>query len=118
VLEVSRFVTAPGLPRDRTLRVRHRLASALMEYGLEQELSAYTLVTHMSWLPTLLCVGWTCDPLGLPQPLGTDQVGAMRIEVSEAGLAALRSFGGRYPVITPHSSAEPVVATWSTAHAV
>ncbi len=118
VLEVSRFVTAPGLPRDRTLRVRHRLASALMEHGLEEELSDYTLVTHMSWLPTLLSVGWSCAPLGLAQPLGAESIGAMRIEVSEAGLAALRSFGGRYPVITPHPSSEVLVAIRSAAYAV
>ena len=100
VREISRLVTAPDLPRDRCMRVRHRLASALMEYGLMIGLRSYTLVTHTSWLPTLLCVGWTCRPLGLPADKDQQSIGAMAIEVSQAGLTAIRSFGGRYPVLS------------------
>lgn len=110
IREISRLVTAPGLPRERCMRVRHRLASALMEYGLYLGLESYTLVTHTSWLPTLLCVGWTCRPLGLPQMRDGQSIGALAIEVSPAGLAALRSFGGRYPVLELEQHPVPVLA--------
>jgi len=118
VFEVSRFVTAQGLERERTMRVRHRLASALMEYGVDLDLSAYTLVTHLSWLPTLLCVGWTCRPLGLPHALGRESIGALTIEVSQQGLAELRRFGGRYPVIRNHHTEPPSLAEEGATYAV
>ncbi len=100
IREVSRLVTAPDLSRERCMRVRHRLASALMEYGLLRRLRSYTFVTHTSWLPTLMSVGWTCQPLGLPQIRGRQSIGALAVQISEAGLATLRSFGGRHPVLT------------------
>lgn len=109
VREISRLATAPDLPRDRTMRVRHRIASALMEYGLHLRLSAFTFVTHTSWLPTLLCVGWTCHPLGLPQERDGLSVGALSIEVSEAGLSTLRGFGGRYPVLSLPNAPVPTL---------
>jgi len=110
VREISRLVTATDLPRERSMRVRHRIASALMEYGLFLGLESYSLVTHMSWLPTLLCVGWTCHPLGLPQMRDGQSVGALSIEVSQAGLATLRGFGGRYPVLQLEPAPAPVCA--------
>lgn len=110
VREISRLATAPDLPRDRTMRVRHRIASALMEYGLHLGLGSYTFVTHTSWLPTLLCVGWTCHPLGLPKERDGLSIGALSIEVSEAGLSTLRGFGGRYPVLSLPNRALPIRA--------
>ena len=111
IREISRLVTAPDAPRERRMRIQHRLAGALLEYGLELGLSAYTLVTHTTWMPTLLCVGWSCRPLGLPQPRDGQLIGALMIEVTREGLAAQRSFGGRYPALSLRPTPTPIDAT-------
>jgi acyl-homoserine lactone synthase len=57
-------------------------------------------VTHIQYLTHLLAVGWECEPLGEPQKVGSDVVGALSISITPATLQLFREkLGTRRPVL-------------------
>ena len=94
VWEITRLCTTPGLTPAVALQIRMTLVMALMEYGLANGISRYTMMTRMSYLSTLLAVGWDAEPLGLPALVAGDPVGALQIKVDEATLIRLRQTYG------------------------
>ena len=90
ILEITRMVTRPGLPRGAAERVREQLSVAIVEYAIATGISRFTMMTHMAFLSAVLAVGWDCEPLGLPADVGGDQVGALLLTVTPATLARLR----------------------------
>lgn len=100
VWEISRLCATPGLGREREMRARHKLSTALMEYALLHGIIRYTCVLNVSWLPTLLMPGWPCEPLGPPRNIAGELLGAFAISVSATTLQNfLARWGGRYPVL-------------------
>jgi N-acyl-L-homoserine lactone synthetase len=100
VWEISRLCATPGLPRDRELRARHKISTALIEYGLLHGITRYTCVLNVEWLPTLLAPGWPCEPLGPPKSIAGELLGAFAISISAATLQAfLGRWGGSFPVL-------------------
>lgn len=100
VWEISRLCATPGLGREREMRARHKLSTALMEYALLNGIIRYTCVLDVSWLPTLLMPGWPCEPLGPPRAINGDMLGAFAISITPATLQNfLARWGGRYPVL-------------------
>jgi N-acyl-L-homoserine lactone synthetase len=98
IWEITRLCTAPGVIDPRT--VRRHLAIALMEFGLLYGVRQYTSVAHMAWLSQVLAAGWDCVPLGLPQTVGGDPVGAVAINVTPAALQLFRqNLGLRQPLL-------------------
>ena len=91
VCEITRLVIAPGLDRGESLQVRRQLSIALFEHALAHGIAAYTMVTHLPWLPSLLSVGWDAEPLGLPHGEGANAVAALQIFVNEPTLLRLRA---------------------------
>ena len=89
VWEITRLCTAPKV--EDAKRIRTELATALMEFGLLFGIRQYTSVAHMAWLSQVLAAGWDCEPLGLPQKVGNDEIGAIAINVSPAALQMFRS---------------------------
>lgn len=98
VWEITRLCTAPGAKDARA--IRRQLAIALMEFGLLYGVRQYTSVAHMAWLSQVLATGWSCEPLGLPQWIEGEQVGAVAINVTPAALQLLRqTLGLRRPLL-------------------
>jgi len=100
VWEISRLCATPDLPRDKELRARHKISTALIEYALLHGITRYTCVLNVSWLPTLLAPGWPCEPLGVPKTIAGETLGAFSISMSAATLQAfLGRWGGAFPVL-------------------
>src|SRR6185503_7430603 len=49
---------------------------------------------HVQYLAHLLAVGWECEPLGVPQQVGPDVVGALSISITPATLQLFREKRG------------------------
>ncbi len=98
VWEITRLCTAPKVADPSV--VRRHLCTALMEFGLHYGIRRYVSVTHMAFLPQVLSVGWQCEPLGLPQTVNGEEIGALAIEVSVEALSTFRkSLGLKAPLI-------------------
>ena len=98
VWEITRLCTAPKVSDPST--VRRHLCTALMEYGLLHGIRRYVSVTHMAFLSQVLAVGWNCEPLGLPQTVNGEEIGAIAIDVSAESLSYFRkSLGLKRPLI-------------------
>jgi acyl-homoserine lactone synthase len=106
VWEITRMCTHPSKDVDG-LAVRRQLVVALCEFGLLYGIRTYTVVTHVQMLSALLSVGWECEPLGEPQLVAGDMVGAMAIKISPATLQLLRERSmSRVPVLQLSDIAE------------
>ena len=89
VRELTRFCLSPGVGRTVRLAVRAKLVRAFIEYALLSGISSYTGVAHMGWLSQILAAGWTVRPLGLPQLVGGQLVGALEISITAQTLHQL-----------------------------
>ena len=99
IYEITRLCTAPARDIEPKL-IRRRLATAMCEFGLLYGINKYTCVTHIQYLTHLLAVGWECEPLGEPQRVGDDVVGALSISITPATLQLFREkLGTRRPVL-------------------
>lgn len=105
VWEITRLCTAPKVADSST--VRRHLCTALMEYGLLHGIRRYVSVTHMAFLSQVLAVGWNCEPLGLPQMVNGEEIGAIAIDVSVESLSFFRkSLGLKRPLISLSDEAQ------------
>ncbi len=92
VFEITRLCTSPHLADAETHRaVRQQLAMAVIEYALTTGITRYTMMTHMAFLSPLLALGWDCEPLGLPQDIGGQMLGALQVNVHPSTLQLFRS---------------------------
>lgn len=106
IWELTRLCTAPRKDIEPRL-IRRRLATAMCEFGLLYGINKYTCVTHVQWLSHLLALGWECEPLGEPQQVGKDVIGAMSISITPATLQLFRTkLGTRTPVLQLDAFAE------------
>jgi acyl-homoserine lactone synthase len=91
VWEISRLVTNP---RDclggSALRVHKLLALALVEFAQLNGIGRYNLVAEAKRVPTLLAMGWTVRPLGLPTLHGAEELQALQIRIDEQSLSQVR----------------------------
>jgi acyl-homoserine lactone synthase len=98
--EITRLCLVPSLSAGERLRVRHQLVTALVEFGLLYGVSCYTCVCETSFLSQILAMGWDCEPLGLPQRVGGQVLGALALNVTPATLQLFRSqWGCPFPVL-------------------
>ena len=88
IWEITRLCTAPKAAEPK--RVLEQLATAVMEFGLLYGVKQFTCVAHLAWLNQILAAGWECEPLGLPQIIDGEHVGAVVIKVSTQSLQILR----------------------------
>lgn len=93
IREITRLCLSPRLRARQRREVRDRLATALIEYGLLTGISSYTGVAELGWLTQILALGWRCDPLGLPKPVGKSLLGALQIHVDPNSIQLLRTAG-------------------------
>jgi acyl-homoserine lactone synthase len=100
VWEISRLCYAPHLDKQANMAVRRDLGVAMIEFGLLYGISTFTGVAHMQWLSQILASGMDVAPLGVPQQIGAQMVGAIRINVTPATLNFIRSrTGARFPIL-------------------
>ena len=93
IREITRLCLSPRLRAAERLEVRNRLATALVEYALLTGISSYTGVAEMGWLTQILALGWRCDPLGIPKPVGKSLLGSLQIHVGTETIDLLRQAG-------------------------
>lgn len=79
--EITRLCL-PLKKRDR-IEARNILARGIIDYAAAAGVASYTAVCHMAFLSELLCAGWRCTPLGLPQPAGGAPAGAVQIHMDD-----------------------------------
>ena len=65
----------------------------MVEYAILTGISSYTGVAEMGWLTQILALGWRCDPLGIPKPIGKTVLGALQIHVGTETIHLLRKAG-------------------------
>lgn len=101
VFEITRLCTSPSLADAEAHRaVRQRLATALIEYALTVGISRYTMISHTAYLSLLLAIGWDVEPLGLPQEINGETLGALQVNVHASTLQLFRqTFGIEAPVL-------------------
>lgn len=88
--EITRLCMTPGLPREEAVFARRTVCAGVMEFGLLHGIKHYTCALSLSWLPTFLSPGWEVMPLGTPQDIDGDLVGAFEIKVSAQFLREYR----------------------------
>ncbi len=99
IWEITRLCSAPAKDIEPRL-IRRRLATAMCEFGLLYGINKYTCVTHIQYLSHLLAIGWECEPLGEPQEVNGEVIGAMSISITPATLQLFREkLGTRTPVL-------------------
>ena len=98
--EISRLVTSPDLPRGTSVFAMHRrLAVALLEFALLNDIERYVLVAEPRRVPALLSVGWDVDPLSFPVDYEGAQIQALSIHVRENTLAEMRARFGMHGAV-------------------
>lgn len=86
VREITRFCLAPRIGRRARLAARAQLVRSFVEYALLSGVRAYTGVAQMGWLTQILSAGWDVRPLGLPQMIGGELLGALEIRITSQTL--------------------------------
>lgn len=100
IWEITRLCSAPDLDREAAGQVLDRIKMALVEFALLYGVRQYTCTAHMQWLSALISLGWDTEPLGLPQPVDGEMVGALAINITPATLRLFREqAGARLPVL-------------------
>ena len=85
VWEMTRLCANPAI-EDKLVQWtgRKNVTIAAVEFALMRDIRQLIFVTHTSWVPTLLSVGWDIELLGLPRKDGDDTIAAMRINITDA----------------------------------
>jgi acyl-homoserine lactone synthase len=87
--------------------VRGLLATGLFEFGLLHGIKQFTGVANVEWLSQVLSAGWDCRPLGPPQEVSGEKIGAISIHVHSETLRNFRTFLAlKGPVLRQEISAE------------
>lgn len=97
IWELSRGCFSPRLRATERRRVRYQVQTSFVDYGLLHGIKGYTAIAEISWLSQLLAMGWICEPLGLPQWVNGELIGAVLIHVSPATPHLMRNAGTHVP---------------------
>ena len=84
------------------------LFCGVLEYCLAREVVALTALVEMWWLPHFHEMGWTLDPLGLPELINGEWSIAISLSIDRRTLETTREmFGIREPVLAPAARKVP-----------
>lgn len=91
VYELTRiFIIKERRGEQAAPRVEHLILCAVMEYGLAQGLSQYTVVMDAWWIRRLQENGWRITPLGLPVEIDGAMTVGVTADVTHAAVAEIR----------------------------
>jgi len=80
----------------------------VLEYCLARDVVALTALVEMWWLPHFHEMGWTLDPLGLPELINGEWSIAISLSIDRRTLETTREmFGIREPVLAPVARKAP-----------
>jgi N-acyl-L-homoserine lactone synthetase len=100
IWEITRLCTTPTLRGADAVAARRRIAQAMVETALVYGVTRFTAVAHVAWLSGVVATGWETRPLGLPQMVDGEMVGAIEIIIEPATLQLLRAkYGTRGPIL-------------------
>lgn len=97
IMEITRGCISPRLRAADRLRVRNRLTTAAVEYGLRHGVSRFTCVADSGWLAQIPTLGWETRPLGVRRRIAGWMTGALEIKLSGSTIAQLRAGGSLAP---------------------
>jgi len=84
------------------------LFCGVLEYCLAHDVVALTALVEMWWLPHFHEMGWTLDPLGLPELINGEWSIAISLSIDRRTLETTREmFGIREPVLAPVARKAP-----------
>lgn len=89
--EMTRLCANPAI-KDKLVQWtgRKNVTIAAIEFALMRDIRQMIFVTHSSWVPTILSVGWDIELLGLPRNDGTESLAALRINITPDTLTLVR----------------------------
>jgi N-acyl-L-homoserine lactone synthetase len=89
--EMTRLCANPDI-KDKLVQWngRKHITVAAVEFALMRGIKQLIFVTHSTWVPTILSVGWDIELLGLPRKDGNDSIAAMRINITPDTLTLVR----------------------------
>ncbi len=91
-------------------RTAGTIICGLVEFCLDEGIYALSGVIDAWWLPRFHDMGWTINPLGLPELVDKDWVVAVMMPIDERTLETTRKFHGiEAPVLVRKGLASPVV---------
>jgi N-acyl-L-homoserine lactone synthetase len=101
VWEISRFCVDPVLPgRRERLELLWQIICACLETALLFDIERLTFIANKALRPLALACGWDAVPLGGTRADRHDEVTAIGVDVTRAGLRRVRGrFGVAGPVI-------------------
>jgi N-acyl-L-homoserine lactone synthetase len=82
IYEITRGCFSPRIGAAARVRVRNQLVTSAVEFALFNGIDRFTCVVEGGLYSQLLSLGWLCEPLGLPQMVGTAMMGALQITVT------------------------------------
>jgi acyl-homoserine lactone synthase len=95
IAESTRFFVVPERREEhRGSKAGSALTASIIDYGLQERISAISLVVNTFWLPKFLRYGWVVQPLGLPDVHDGEWIIAVQIDVTPMALAGIRNACG------------------------
>ncbi len=88
------FVVQERREEHSSSKIRSTVSAAMMEYALQEGISAISVLMNAFWLPKLQESGWRARPLGLPDQHDGEWLIAVLIDVTPEALAGLRAARG------------------------
>ena len=95
IAEWTRIFVVPERREEHTgSKIGSTVIASMIDYGLEEGLSAISAVMNTFWLPKFLKYKWRVRPLGLPDVHDDEWLIAVLIDVTPEALAGIRSACG------------------------
>jgi N-acyl-L-homoserine lactone synthetase len=90
IMELTRFCVTPDAPKEGALQLMNLMWVAAVEYAVLFGIERYTCVSHLQMLSMMLSSGWDAEPLGLPQSIDENTIGAIIFTITQATLRECR----------------------------
>jgi acyl-homoserine lactone synthase len=91
IAEWTRFYVAPERREEhKASRVGSTVLASMIDYALQEGLSAVSVLMNTFWLPRFLGYGWRVQPLGLPDVHDGEWLVAATIDIDSQALAGIR----------------------------
>jgi acyl-homoserine lactone synthase len=95
IAEWTRIFVVPERREEHSAsKVGSVVIASMIDYGLQEGLSAISVVMNTFWLPKFLRYGWRVRPLGLPDVHEDEWLVAVQIDVTPAALTGIRNACG------------------------